>query len=1521
MALLPRLARPMSPNRVAALAALAVAGCLPGKGDTGPFWDDSEAGSDHDAPLISLDEPSDGATVSGDSPWAATATDEVGVASVTFYADDLEQQVVGASPWAGSWDSTAFINGVHTVLAAAEDAAGNTSASAAWVVVDNEGGLDPDAVSILSPSDGSTICGTLEVLAQASADVVQVTFALDGVDQELDTTTPYAWDWDSTRTLDGAHRITATAADAEGREAQARVDIQVDNSVESCDNAPSVVITAPAEGDWLRGTVDLEVSATDDVGVQMVSFYVDTGLLVADSAVPYETGWASSDFDDGPHTLRVIATDTGGQTGVAQITVYADNTPPSVSIDAPDPSETAQGTLDVRLSASDNDQLAVLTLSLDGDEIQSFEAEPYELTLDSTALSFGSHLLLATATDRAGNVSSDEIALSVDNPPAVTFTEPTDTTVSGVVDVSVEASDDQRLSALSLDLDGVEVDETTTASSLTTSLDTCGYPYGAALAYTATAVDGTGNSSVATLDLAVDQPLEVEIEASAGALDYLATSTAQVGDDQSVSSVVFDVDGVTVSSTARVTGSSTSCMTCGCDTYSASWDTSALSEGAHTLTVTVTNAAGETASDSTSISIDYDHDSDGFDASFYGGDDCDDGDDGVSPGASESCDGSDEDCDGETDEDFDADGDGYLDEVACAGLSTATDCDDGDAAIHPGASEVCDGLDDDCDGQTDETLPASATTASFGAGTDSASVTGMAGDVYLASANVVVHTISATLNPGTTPVSVTWAVYEGSSATGSFSLLSSVTGSISGGTGSYSSSAIDLELTAGRTYLVGVGVGSALTRMGDWTPSLATSSYLTPQGAEGSASAAPTSLSGTLDTTRLYAQRLDLRVPASVDLDLDGDGYSSACLDCDDADAAASPAEAEVCDGADNDCDDAVDEDFDADGDGWAAGASCTGTVDCDDADAAINPGAAEICDGLDDDCSGLADDDPIDGDIYYADADGDGYGDPGSSSARCAGSSAWIADDSDCDDADADISPAATETCDGLDDDCDGSSDEGFDGDGDGYGACLDCDDGDAAVSPGASEVCGDSADDDCDGYAPACRASGSYAGRLDAWRWRGVANGDKAGLALASDGDADGDGIDDVLVGAPFYDYGGTTNTGAAFLLYGAITAGGTLGSGGSITLPGAAFADVAGYAVAFAGDQDGDGYDDILVGSYGADYGGALSGDARLLLSPVTRTTSLGSYDARFDGEEANDYAGQGLWLAGDVDDDDWPDLLVGATGTDDVASTSGSVYLLLGPATSSRDLSAADAEIQGETISQQLATVFAGGGDTDGDGYDDFAIGSPSSTTRYNGSVYLFEQGPSGTLSAGDADVVVTDSVDYDYLGYGVAFGDTDGDGYDDLVVGVPYISYRLTYDGVFFVFHGPLGASVSARSDYDAVVYGNTKDTALGVAADASDVDGDGADDLLLTGNDDSDYHLDIGVGYLLYGPLSGAVEAGDAAAVLHGDDGSDYFGRAVAMRGDVDGDGHPDPILGAYNEDTSSTLATGAAYIFPSAGF
>ncbi len=246
--------------------------------------------------------------------------------------------------------------------------------------------------------------------------------------------------------------------------------------------------------------------------------------------------------------------------------------------------------------------------------------------------------------------------------------------------------------------------------------------------------------------------------------------------------------------------------------------------------------------------------------------------------------------------------------------------------------------------------------------------------------------------------------------------------------------------------------------------------------------------------------------------DEDGDGFRPSDGDCDEANSEVNPGAEETCNGLDDNCDGAVDEGVvgvfyqDADGDGFGdaatASESCdapsgyvSNNTDCDDGERTTYPDAPEVCDEVDNNCDGEIDEGQTGS--WYADADGDGYGDPEALIVACEAPVGAVADNTDCDDTTASAYPGNLEVCDEVDNNCDGAVDEGVtsvyfaDFDGDGFGAadltqnaCAvptgytvnadDCDDAVAAVNPDATEIC-NTIDDDCDGTVDEDDASGA--------------------------------------------------------------------------------------------------------------------------------------------------------------------------------------------------------------------------------------------------------------------------------------------------------------------------------------------------------------------------------------------------------------------------------------------------------------
>jgi hypothetical protein len=648
----------------------------------------------------------------------------------------------------------------------------------------------------------------------------------------------------------------------------------------------------------------------------------------------------------------------------------------------------------------------------------------------------------------------------------------------------------------------------------------------------------------------------------------------------------------------------------------------------------------------------------------------------------------------------DLDGDGW---------TRRTDCDDHDAAVNPDAKEICNDIDDDCDGLVDDD---------------------------------------------------------------------------------------DRSLRGGHTYWFdgdGDGLGGA-----DWTNACDRPAGYASGG-------------GDCDDTDPTVLGL---MPSHPDADGDGYGLDSSttysCVapsgyvvaggDCDDADATINPGMAETCNLIDDNCDKLVDdadplfvgttyyEDGDHDGYGDDATTDSTGCEppdhyvsvggDCDVTEIATHPHAPELCDGADNDCDGRVDE-HVQAVDWYRDADGDGFGEPSDIVAFCARPPGYAYTDDDCDDVDASVSPGAYEACgNGIDDDCDGARDEcavsavevadyaatatrtsaafgdalaGGDVDGDGWGDLVVGAPGWGDRDPGAAflfrgPLAGAATTDEADFVVTATKDS-EFLGES---------------VAL---GDADGDGQDDLLVGAPNAD-----SAGAAYLFHGPLTGSVDTEDADAAFHPRRIYNRIAGESVSIVPDHTGDGVSDLLIGSPAF---GLMEGTVFVFSGAVTGTPDQTEALCVYKSRDSHDGTGESIAALGDQNGDGLEDIVIGAP------YQRGRAYVVEGGGPLGRqylpDVAAAVLDGRGGSA-EEFGTDVASG-DLNGDGYGDTVIGAPDPqhyTSDPGGVVYAFLGPLSGAIGVRDAATRWEGGLEQ-YGGFGssvAAGGDVDGDSSTDILIGLP-----------------------------------------------------------------------------------------------------------------------------------------------------
>ena len=373
-----------------------------------------------------------------------------------------------------------------------------------------------------------------------------------------------------------------------------------------------------------------------------------------------------------------------------------------------------------------------------------------------------------------------------------------------------------------------------------------------------------------------------------------------------------------------------------------------------------------------------------------------------------------------------------------------------------------------------------------------------------------------------------------------------------------------------------------------------------------------------------------------------------------------------------------------------------------------------------------------------------------------------------------------------------------------------------------------------------------------------------------------------------------------------------------------------DYAGYWVSTAGDVDGDGLDDVLVGAYDDDDMGPSAGAGYLILGSSLDphgSFDLSEADYKIVGEDAGDFAGFVVETAGDLDGDSLADILVGAYGVGDRGPITGAVYVILGSSIGAPGtiyLSDADYKIVGESEQDFAGYALSSAGDVDGDGLDDILVGASGQDAGGNfaGAAYVIlasslAEGAPTDLS--QADYKFIGETKLDWAGYSVSgAGDVDGDGLADLLIGADGDDGGWMAHASYLILGSSLRSnSTMDLSEADYKFIGEDSYDYASQVSTAGDVDGDGLDDIVVGAAGYDHGGNDAGAAYVILASSLGArgtIDISTADYVLFGERSGDLAGSTVANAGDVDGDGLSDILVGALRHDSAYDLQ-GAAYV------
>ncbi len=402
--------------------------------------------------------------------------------------------------------------------------------------------------------------------------------------------------------------------------------------------------------------------------------------------------------------------------------------------------------------------------------------------------------------------------------------------------------------------------------------------------------------------------------------------------------------------------------------------------------------------------------------------------------------------------------------------------------------------------------------------------------------------------------------------------------------------------------------------------------------------------------------------------------------------------------------------------------------------------------------------------------------------------------------------------------------------------------------------------------------------------WDFTGSDTGDTLGYAVAAAGDVNGDGFADVLIGAP-KDTRAVSREGVAYLFSGGpggLSAGWAAGS----SEKGANF----GSAVSSAGDVNGDGYADVIVGAPDYKNDKTQAGAAFVYFGSAAGLSATPNW--AYVSPQGAAHLGISVSSAGDVNNDGYADVIIGASDFLSDTTLLGAALLFLGsetgPAGTPHQI------LLGEQANARFGFAVSSAGDVNGDGFVDVIIGAPQfdHAAEDTGAAFLFFGSGCGLVQP--AGWWVAGSQPGARLGASVAAGDVNGDGYTDVIVGAPQNTVNQSQEGSVLVFYGS-AAGPAATPGWQAD--SGQSLSGFGGAVSAGDVNQDGFDDVLVGASRYTNDQNEEGAVFFYFGSAAGLSPTPGWRA--EGNKSETEFGFAVAAAGDINRDGYADVLIGA----------------------